>query len=489
MCRKDIVAAFDGDVPFPVYCNECWWSDKWDPLKYGQDYDFNRAFFPQFQELLNKVPKVGQLQLSNENTEYSNYTAYSKNTYMCAGSFKMEDCYYARKSRDCKDCMDSNFIDSCELVSSSINCFKCYNSDNLANCRNCTDCSYISDSISCESCFMCSGISNKKYNFKNKQLSQEDYENVLKEYQNRTPEEKSREFQEFNKTVPKRYQNQLNCEKSSGDYIQNCKNATECYDSFDIEDSKHVIESYDLKDSMDVSCFDKNNELCYEVSSGGESNYNLKFSFCSCASPESTYLYSCFFLSDSFGCDGIHFKNKNCILNKKYSAEEYTKLKDKIIEHMKSTGEWGEYFPIQLSLYPYNHTLAQDYHPLTGDEARKKGYKWADKDQKFYQPATINLPDRIKDIPDSITKEILACQECGRNYRITKQELELHRKIKAPISVYCPDCRQVKLLAQKNPRKLFDRKCDKCGVAIKTTYAPDRPETVYCEKCYLDTVY
>jgi len=36
----------------------------------------------------------------------------------------------------------------------------------------------------------------------------------------------------------------------------------------------------------------------------------------------------------------------------------------------------------------------------------------------------------------------------------------------------------------RNPRKLYDRKCDKCSIDIKTTYSPERPEIVYCEECY-----
>ena len=33
------------------------------------------------------------------------------------------------------------------------------------------------------------------------------------------------------------------------------------------------------------------------------------------------------------------------------------------------------------------------------------------------------------------------------------------------------------------------RKCDKCSKDMKTTYAPKRPEIVYCEECYLNEVY
>jgi uncharacterized protein (DUF983 family) len=304
------------------------------------------------------------------------------------------------------------------------------------------------------------------------------------------------EFLEFAKTIPKKYQNQINCENSSGDYLQNCKNAIECYDCFEVEDSKYIIESANnVKDSMDLSMHDKSIELCYECSAGGESNYNLKFTFCTIASPESSYLYSCFYLAESFGCDGIHAKQKNCILNKKYSKEEYEDLKKRIIEHMTHstgsgslTGEFGEYFPITLSPYPYNQTVAQDYHPITKEEALKKGYKWEDKDEKQYMPATAVIPANIKDVPDSFINEVLACEDCGKNYKIIKQELDLSRRLNQSLSRYCPDCRQIRLLKLKNPRKLWERKCDKCGVGIESTYSLDRPEKVYCERCYLGEI-
>jgi len=41
----------------------------------------------------------------------------------------------------------------------------------------------------------------------------------------------------------------------------------------------------------------------------------------------------------------------------------------------------------------------------------------------------------------------------------------------------------------RNPRKLYERNCDKCGEDIQTTYEPSRPETVYCEECYNKEIY
>src|SRR3990167_1497216 len=40
MCGKSIIAMYSQDAAFPVYCRECWFSDAWDPLAYGREYDF-----------------------------------------------------------------------------------------------------------------------------------------------------------------------------------------------------------------------------------------------------------------------------------------------------------------------------------------------------------------------------------------------------------------------------------------------------------------
>src|SRR3989344_143996 len=43
-----LFSSYSSDVAFPVYDQEEWLSDVWDPLAYGQDYDFFRPFFEQY---------------------------------------------------------------------------------------------------------------------------------------------------------------------------------------------------------------------------------------------------------------------------------------------------------------------------------------------------------------------------------------------------------------------------------------------------------
>jgi len=40
LCGKSIISRFSPDKPYKVYCKECWWSDNWDQLQHGREYDF-----------------------------------------------------------------------------------------------------------------------------------------------------------------------------------------------------------------------------------------------------------------------------------------------------------------------------------------------------------------------------------------------------------------------------------------------------------------
>jgi hypothetical protein len=104
------------------------------------------------------------------------------------------------------------------------------------------------------------------------------------------------------------------------------------------------------------------------------------------------------------------------------------------------------------------------------------------------------LPEDITKIPDDILNRAIECEvrsTMGLNplFKIIPQELEFYRKHNLPIPRRHPDQRHLDRMALRNPRKLFDRKCDKCNKDIKTTYSPDRKEIVYCESCYEKEVY
>jgi hypothetical protein len=88
--------------------------------------------------------------------------------------------------------------------------------------------------------------------------------------------------------------------------------------------------------------------------------------------------------------------------------------------------KYGEFYPSQLSVFGYNETLAQERFPLSKEEILRKGYFFNDDVQKTINKETIkpnNIPESIFDVDDNITKEILMCIDCNRNYKIIEEEL------------------------------------------------------------------
>ena len=160
---------------------------------------------------------------------------------------------------------------------------------------------------------------------------------------------------------------------------------------------------------------------------------------------------------------------------------------------MQKTGEWGEFFPASISPFGYNETVAQEYFPLSKEEALKQGFNWSDYEAPFPKvDKTIpgeKLPDDIGKIPDDVLNWAILCEVTKKPFKIIKQELDFYRKHNIPLPKRHPDERHLDRMKLRNPRHIFNRKCDKCHTEMQTTYAPDRPEKVYCESCYNKEVY
>jgi len=327
----------------------------------------------------------------------------------------------------------------------------------------------------------------------NKQYSKEDYEKLKKEFALDTAsgiENLKARISEFYADGAYKCLQSERCENCTGDYLYDSKNSLECYDSKDLEDCRYCVKvAGGVKDAMDYSSWGFKAEKVYQSTSCGDGIYNLRFcSNCTTNVSNATYCYGCTSSDNIFGCVSLK-KAEYCILNKKYSREEYEALLPQIIEHMKKTGEWGEFFPEDLATFRYNESLAIDHLPLTKEQAAEKGYLWRDKNESEYRPSDVSLPDSIRDVDETICDKLLACEVMGKNYKISSSELKLYKRLGVPIPRLCPDQRHLERMEKKNPWKLFERQCAKCARMTSTTYAPERPERVYCAECYLAEVY
>lgn len=481
LCGKNILTFFPSNTPYTIYCQNCWWSNHWDPDKYGQEFDFSRPFFEQFRELMQKVPLLNLLNQATtlQNSDYVNYVTDAKNCYLVFAANFLEDCLYSSyiwEAKDVSDCMNSTKLELCYYC---LDCDNLFNCQFLQNCKNCHDCILGYELSNCKNCFGCVNLRNKEFHFFNKPLSKEEYTKKVEEILNNPKEfaEAQKEFKQFSLKFPKRSSLQINCENSTGDSIKNCKNCLNCFDGYGGQDLEYVINfPGNTKDCYDISgCADI--ELSYESLCVGLPGYEIKF--CNGAVNGGNAIFYCLFTDNSHNCFGCISTKKGqyYILNKKYSKEEYFKLKEKIIEHMKKTGEYGEFFPIRISPFCYNETVAHEHFPLTKEQALAKSYRWKD--------------DKNEDNPQvskANSKDILLCESCHKIFRIIPAEIKFYERLKLQIPKKCYFCRSQELRNQRPPRKIWHRNCQKCQSPISTSYSPSRPETVYCEKCFLESL-
>ena len=360
---KEIIALFRPDSQFKIFTHDEWWGDLFDSILFGQNYDFNKKFFDQFYELQLKVPRPPLINNKAENSEYCNFADNNKNCYMCITANDNEDCYYNFLAVGNKDSTDGVWCTNSELLYECVDCQGCYNSDFLQNCEGCHDCMFSYNLKSCDHCLFCANLQNQSYCIKNKKISKEEYERATKNiFQKHKIDLLLTEFQKTLLQFPTRkFANLISCDNCVGNNLFNSKNVFFGFDTYKSQDCAYVHDGLNAKDCYDV-CFFEGTELCYESTS--LMGYGYRFTnFCR-NSYDLFYCDNCHGCKNCFGCVGLR-KKEYCILNKQYTKQEYEKLLPNIISHMSETKEWGEFFPIEKSIFPYEDTLAKEYFPST----------------------------------------------------------------------------------------------------------------------------
>ena len=506
LCGKSTVTIYSPNKPYKVYCHDCWWGDGWDYTSYGRDFDFSRPFFEQFSELQHDVPRMALLSKNSVNSEYTNHSGDNKNVYLSFSCFNDENIIHSTWVMSSRDCMDCSFIhekgERLYEVLDSRTSYECQYSIFL---KDCSSVYYCYDCHGCNHCFMSSNLRNKSYVFKNVQYNRDEYLKKMGELDFTSfavREELNKEYKELlEKSSIHRYVSSLRNINSSGSLIFDCKNVTKSFEVNKGEDSKYVYGGIDLKDCMDIYHMGWGNPtLCYEMQ-GCTRTYDCKFCHLCYDNTSVTYGDSCQNSQNLFGCVSVK-KGEYMILNKKYKKHDYLVLRDQIIEHMKSTGEYGEFFPPSIAPVYYNETQGNLYVPMEKGDVLARGWHWEDNVPGTLSKETISMsdvPDKIADIPDSFLNEIFACSDCSKNFNINRNELSFYRREKLPFPRKCPNCRYKRRFNLRPPRKLFAGKCkcDKtdhghnglCPNEFETTYAPERVEKVYCENCYNKEVY
>lgn len=498
LCQESIITMYNPNSSYTVYCNSCWSSDKWDPYSYAMDYDFNQPFFEQLKELTVKVPKSATYSSVNTgpniNSDYANFAGGNKDGYLIFNSGPgNENCAYSRGLIGARDVYDTYYADVIENI---YECVNIHNSNKVAygqNIYDSIDSYFVLNCSDCQNCFGCVNLRHKSYYFFNEPLSREEWLRRVGEIMgsHHKIEEIKKKFQEFSLKFPRRSDNNLKIDNCTGDYIFESKNCHNCMELSNCEDMRNCFSVKRGTDCADMIGHCRGSELLYNGVGVGAGAQNVVCSWWAEVAQNVQYVFATRQSQDCIGTDGIK-NGRYCILNKKYSKEEYEKIKNHIIGELEAKGEYGDFFPPDLGFFGYNETIGQDNLPMTKEEAISQGFRWEEDIKRTEGKETIkpeNIPDNVKDVPDSILNEILACLECGNNYRLFGRELQFYRKMNLPIPRVCWNCRFTGRIKKRGSFKSFERACNKCGKGITSRYDPKRPEIVYCVECYQKEVY
>ncbi|MDA2922742.1 hypothetical protein MYX07_05775, partial [Patescibacteria group bacterium AH-259-L07] len=486
-CGKAMISVFSKDTGLTVYCPPCWWSDRWDGLEYGVDFDPKKPFLVQLRKLLQRVPVMNRfcVYAGLVNSEYTNMVSYLKNCYLVSHADHNENCAYSAFITHTKDSYDSLMVDKCELCYECVNCRRCFNAFFSVDCQDCHDIGFSRNCIGCSHCFGCTNLRNKQYHIFNKPYSKEEYEKKIRELQPKTLTAR-RKIQEhveklWNK-FPQKYMHERKNTNVSGDYIYNSKNARDSYIVADCENCRFcsIVGPGGLKDCYDFTHY-TGGELFYEGLQIGDQASRIFFSWFVVSGVREVE-YSMFIIGGSniFGSVGLK-KREYCILNKQYPKVEFEILREQIIDQMNinpykdkqgNVYRYGEFFPIELSPFGYNET-AYEHFPIAEEEAKVRGYNWRlmrERDYKVTKKSS-ELPEIIEDVDDSITSEVISCEhegkcddQCTTAFKVIPQELQFYRRMSLPVPHLCPNCRYAKRITWRNLAKLYKRKCQCAGI-------------------------
>lgn len=175
LCKKVLISMYKDDG-VDVYCNECYFSDKWDAYSYGRDIDYSIPILSQLKDLFNKVPRIYAYKLgTNINSDYVNFSKDNKNAYLSYSVISCEDVAYSESIDNSKNSLDSYAVNKLDGCYWNIDSEGNYNTHFSVKSQICIDSYFLYDCVNCQNCCMSSNLRNAQYYFKNHKLNKEEY--------------------------------------------------------------------------------------------------------------------------------------------------------------------------------------------------------------------------------------------------------------------------------------------------------------------------
>lgn len=291
-------------------------------------------FLKEYEKIKLRFPRLPTHNANIENADYSDYVYETTNAYYCFEDASCKDIIYLFDSFKASNSCDGDYVIQSE---------RCYDSVDVVDSNNCTYLSYCARVYNCDFCwdcvdshdlFGCVHLKMKEYCIFNRQYTEEEYKKKVVELRKLTPEEIFKKRDEIAARFPVTQTHVVNSDNCDyGNQIFYSKNLYMCFDSAYSEDSGYLYDSHHNKNSYDFTqthhC-----EFCYECTDGYLLN-KCFFVANSARLSDSGFCENCSDSNHLLGCYDLKGQ-EYCILNRKYSKEEYEKRYKEIMDSMKS---------------------------------------------------------------------------------------------------------------------------------------------------------
>lgn len=493
--NEKVISSIPEGTQFPVYDFDYYWHGDRDWYINARDFNLNKSFFGQFKDLFLVSPQIAlPRDPASVNSEYSAYGSHFKNCYYIFGGIHSENVMFSLWPMFAKNSLDLLITTNTDLSYEGVYPDNCYNCNFVYFSKDCLNCSFMYDCRNCSDCFGCVNLRSKKYCIWNIEYSQKEYEELIKGFNlgdRLFAEEYKIKFNKIIKDLPIRATRNEHSKNISGNYIVNSK---DCFNSMWIinsENLKYVDFVMGLRDCYDCSISDTSERMCGNIA-GGLNSFNVKFSVFGREVKDCEYVMNCRNCQYCFGCIGL-INTKFCIFNKQYTEEEYWVLIDNIKTKMLENGEYGEFFPLSVSPFPYNASLSNIVYNISKEKVLELGGWWYE--DKVNLPEGIKLikaseiePD-IKNITDNILDIGIISEGNSKPFRIVKEELEFYKRKNIAIPSLTPYERIIDRFKYVNNFKVLKDKCFKCGSEILSSYRNSDGYKPYCDDCYKKKIY
>ncbi len=490
---KSIISVFPNDCPYPV-----WHKDEWLEHADPPSAEFNAAqpFFAQLWTLFQRCPIPHNIGAGNENCEYTDDWWYCKNCYLCHSGVECEDlryCYRTIRVRDCQYCVFSFDSEKCVDL---INCHNCFRVRYAYNCWQCSDSAFLYDCRNCTNCFFCANLRNKQYCIKNKQLTKEQYEEKVKAWDLRSRATYERATAAFMQMMREQAWHRTlfidRSENATGNYLDECKNCENCFFlSTGMQDAVNVFRGGDGNNDCLDSVSPYHSQILFNSSLAQDNSYDIRCSYNVIQCKWLEYSAHCYQSQYCFGCCGLVGK-KYHIFNKPYAPEEYEKGRLQIIGQLKTSGEYGNFFPGYFAATPYEESLSGFYWPLHSEQMERFGFRRSGvQTERSMDVLDVSvIPDRSDAATEDLTQKVFWDPLAARPFQIFAPDIVFAQDLGIPL----PSTYYMRRL-QENFRlipfngTLRKISCARCGQQTQTSWPEEYDSRILCEECYLKEVY